>query len=83
MNKTLYASLLTENPYDADMLDAWLDERAASMDTIELPDEIASARQDNRRLEEVVGEYDGDIAPEVAENAFFDYLVPVERLFKQ
>ena len=63
MNKTLYASLLTENPYDADMLDAWLDERAASMDTIELPDEIASARQDNRRLEEVVGEYDGDIAP--------------------
>ena len=63
MKNTLYATLLTDNPHDAEMLDAWLDERAASMATVELPDEIASVRQDNRRLADAVGEYDGDIAP--------------------
>ena len=63
MKNSLYTTLLTDNPHDAEMLDAWLDERAASMDTIELPGEIVSARQDNRRLAEAVGEYDGNIVP--------------------
>lgn len=62
MKNTLYATLLADNPYDAELLDAWLDERTAGVDNVELPDEIASIRQDNRRLANSVGEYDGDIA---------------------
>lgn len=62
---TLYASLLAASPEDALMLDAWLDERIASSAAIDLPSEITSTRQDNRRLAESVtaDEYDGNITP--------------------
>jgi hypothetical protein len=26
--------------------------------------------------------YDGELAPEIEEDAFFDYLVPIERMFR-
>ena len=66
-NSTLYASLLTDNALDAALLDAWFDERAVSAETAteDLPDEIASVRQDNGRLAKAVtaDAYDGNIAP--------------------
>ena len=62
---TLYASLLAGTPEDAGLLDAWLDERSADRESCrhELPETIASVRQDNRRLSQASGNYDGDIAP--------------------
>ena len=62
---TLYASLLAGTPEDAGLLDAWLDERSADRESCrhELPETIASVRQDNRRLSQAAGNYDGDIAP--------------------
>ena len=65
MKNSLYATLLTGNPHDAGLVDAWLDERIASSASVDLPDEITSTRQDNRRLAKAVtaDEYDGNIAP--------------------
>ena len=65
MKNSLYATLLTGNSHDACLVDAWLDERIASSASIDLPGEITSTRQDNRRLAKAVSadEYDGNIAP--------------------
>ncbi len=65
MKNSLYATLLTGNPHDAGLVDAWLDERIASSASVDLPDEITSTRQDNNRLAKAVtaDEYDGNIAP--------------------
>lgn len=65
MKNSLYATLLTGNPHDAGLVDAWLDERIASSASADLPSEITSTRQDNGRLANAVtaNEYDGNIAP--------------------
>ena len=59
------ASLLTETPDEAELLDLWLDERdaEAAVEQVELPPEIASATQDDRLLAAAAGDYDGDLAP--------------------
>ena len=65
MKNSLYATLLTGDPHDACLVDAWLDERIASSASIDLPSEITATRQDNSRLAKAVtaDEYDGNIAP--------------------
>ncbi|MBR4170795.1 MAG: hypothetical protein IKR48_04005 [Kiritimatiellae bacterium] len=62
---SLYASLLSDTPEDAIMLDAWLDERTADLERTmdNLPEEIKSVRQNNRRLACSVGSFDKEIAP--------------------
>lgn len=58
-----YALLMTSNQEDAVLLDAWIDERIAEKEVqaAELPEEIASVRQDNARLARASGGYDAEI----------------------
>ena len=49
----------------------------------DIQDKIQKLRLPRSKSVRTVLVYDGEIAPEVVENGFFDYLIPIERMFEK
>ena len=79
----LQIDLLIQTPKALVVVEIKRRRKISSAIELEVQEKIEKLRIPRGKSIRTVLVYDGDLAPEVAENAFFDYLVPVERLFKQ
>ena len=61
--KNIYASLFADTPADKELLAAWLDEREAERDILEMASEDEVAEVDSKALAGACGGYSPDIAP--------------------
>jgi hypothetical protein len=79
----LQIDLLIQTPKALVVVEIKRRRKISSAIELEVQEKIEKLRIPRGKSVRTVLVYDGDLAPEVAENAFFDYLVPVEQLFKQ
>jgi hypothetical protein len=77
----LQIDLLIQTPKALYLIEIKRRKKISSAIELEVQEKIQKLRIPRGKSLRSVLVYDGDLAPEVEENAFFDYLVPIERMF--
>ena len=77
----LQIDLLIQTPKALYLIEIKRRKKISSAIELEVQEKIQKLRIPRTKSLRSVLVYDGDLAPEVEENAFFDYLVPIERMF--